>query len=423
MKWITHHTRIKRVGLAAAIALLFLFITLICSDNALPLSSEKVLFKNFEFLKHSLLHNDKGTDSMLDSVLLINTHYAQTLVDEIDGVDTLGKVPVTNRQLLFRLLNHLHDEGTYKYVLLDISLDKNVRQDTDTALYQLIDSMPRIGIAMPEEMAIADTSLSSKAGEVGYYITHWENDFIKYPYLLNDRPSLPLKMYEELTGRTIHKHGLLYTDGGLVRSSVFLTYDFTDYSFLYDLGSAPFDARGRYVLIGDFNDDVHNTYIDTLPGVIINFNAYLTLLNGHHRVKFGMLLILFASFFLLVYQTLTQSRFTWLFMWVGYPVFLTVICFVIYYLYNEVYDILITTSLYYLLKTIVECRRECKLIRERMQMIVQTVNGTAKTSVRCTAKAIDYANKHFIQLANQINKKKKRWKDRKKTTPSSDIKL
>ena len=411
-----HKRRIicKKIGVAAAIALAFLLITLLSSDISIPLSSEKMLFKKLEFLKQSFSQDDSDQCSILDSVLLIDTHYAQTLVTEHEGMDTLGYVPVTDRRLLLRLLQHLSKDTTYRYILLDISLDKVVRQEEDTTLYRLIASMPRIGIAMPPggKAALADSCLISKAGEVGYYVTQWENDFVKFPYLLNGKKSLPLKMYEDLTGRTINRYGVFYTDKTLVRSSVFLTYDFVDCDYRHNLNEEDLDAENKYVLIGDFEEDVHSTYVGELPGVIINFDAYLALIKGHHKIKGGMVVILFVAFFLLAYQTLTQSKFTWLFMWIGYPVFLTILCFVVYCLYNEVYDILITTSLFYLMKTIVECVREYELIRKRIAMVAQTTNNCCSYVIHYVGMGVSTITRVFKLLASQI---KRIWKVKTKS--------
>ena len=304
--------------------------------------------------------------------MLVNTHYAQTLVMEHEDTISIGMVPVTDRKKLLQFLQYLNEKKDYKHILLDISLDKYVRQEEDTTLYHLIDSMDKISIAMPKNRNLADTCLFRKAGEVFYYSTPWEDDFVKFPFLPNGVKSLPLKMYEELD--CSFGHNSIF-EKLFVRKNVFLTYEFVDTSYLYDLGDQ-MQTKDRYVLIGDFIDDVHNTYIGKLPGVLINFNAYLSLHNGHHRIKFWMLVILYLSFFLLAYQTLIQSKFTWLFMWIGYPVYLILLCFVTYYLYNDIYDILIATSLFYFLKTVVECCRERALIFQRINMILEIIKKT-----------------------------------------------
>lgn len=408
---IKQHNRFIRVGLSAIISLIFLLITLLCSDIAIPLSSEKMLFKNFELLKQYISVSNDEQNSMLDSVLLVDTHYAQTLVSEYE--DTASFVPVTDRRLLLRLLQHLNKDSTYKYILLDISLSKDVRQEEDTTLYKLIASMPRISISMPENEDIADSCLHPKTGEVGYLTALWENDFVKYPYLQNGKKSLPLKMYEDLTGQTNIRHDIL------ARSSVFLTYDYTEISWIHRLEDDGFIdmiaedtyAKDKYVLIGDFEDDIHTTYIGELPGVIINFNAYLALTEGHHRIKGWMIFMLWGAFFLLVYQTLTQSRFTWLFMWIGYPVYLTIICFAIYYYFYEVYDILIATSLFYILKTIVECIRERNLISQRATLIIQTIEKYGCKITHNVGKVLRYLYNIVVQLNIRLsNQIKQIWK-------------
>lgn len=413
------HHKFIRVGLSALISLIILLITLVCSDIVIPLSSEKMLFKKFELLKQSISMGNEEKSSKLDSVLLIDTHYAQTLVNEYENTDTIGRVPVTDRRLLLQLLLQLSKDTTYKYIILDISLSKNVRQVEDTTLYHLIASMPRISISMPGNDDIADSCLIPKIGEVGYYISQWENDFVKYPYFQNGKKSLPLKMYEDLTGRSITRHGIFHTDGTLARGSVFLIYNYTEkYKIHYledkglnDMITEDQYAKDKYVLIGDLEEDKHNTYIGELPGVIINYNAYLALIERHHLIKAWMLLLLFVAFFLLTYQTLTQSKFTWLFMWIGYPFFLTILCFAVYYYFNEVYDILIATSLFYFLKTVVECIREREVILQRITLVRQTLYEYSHKMV-CSVGKFSLCLKNivvhiYIRLSNQI---KQIWK-------------
>lgn len=56
--------------------------------------------------------------------------------------------------------------------------------------------------------------------------TYKESSFVKYPYLTDSIASMPLRMYEDITGRTVSRHGLLYTDGWkVVRKSVTLAFD------------------------------------------------------------------------------------------------------------------------------------------------------------------------------------------------------
>lgn len=361
----------KKIKLCSlGLAGLFLAITLIVSNQPVVMSSENSLFKYYEYLKFTPNENSLNLE---DSVVLVNTHYSMKIVKE----QGYGNVAVVDRDTLYAFLQYLKNDSTYRYIILDVIFDRLDREEKDTALYNLISSMPRIVIAMPEDGRIADTCLIRKAGEVGYNITSWESDFVKYPFIQNGDKSLALKMYEELYNDSVKKCCFFYWNKGFMRRSATLTYSYTDTEFIYQLhkvkNGIDIGVKDKYILVGDFNDDVHTTFMGDLPGPIINFNAYMTLVKGYHRVGLLVLLILFVTYFFLVYQTLVSSKFTWLFMWIGYPVFLATLNFVIYYLFNEIYDVLVTTSLFFILKTIVESYRERNLIRERISTILQGV--------------------------------------------------
>ena len=158
--------------IAAIISLLFTLFVFWISDLSVSLSSEKMLFKQFEKIKKEISINKSNEEYPLDSVILVDTHYNQTFVEEWD--DSLkyvnGLVPVTDHKLLYKLLTKLHDKDDYRYIMLDISLDKHIKQQEDSSLYKLISSMPRIVIGESNN-EVADTCLVSKAGSVGYDIT------------------------------------------------------------------------------------------------------------------------------------------------------------------------------------------------------------------------------------------------------------
>lgn len=370
----------KHWGWSVLISAIFLIIVLISSNVSIPISTEKMLLKWFEELKPQLLTSQQ--DHLIDSVVLVDTHYSQQLVTERDyrtdndGREIafdVGSVPVTNRIKLYNLLTQLKSKNDYKYIILDVSLDKAVSQPQDTSLYHLIASMPRLFLAMPTNNALACDELLPKSGQVLYYTALWETDFIKFPIYPNGEKSLPLKLYEDSTHRTIRAIGPFIFDKGIVRNSIFLTYNFVNYDFRYHLeriDAFNINTSKKYVIIGDFEDDVHNTYIGDLPGAVIIFNACLTILNGHHHISFWLILIMLVFFTVLTHQTLIESRFTWIFMWIGYPIYLSILCYIIYLLFNEVYDVLIASALFYTLKTVIGYWRCRSIITRKIKTLL-----------------------------------------------------
>ena len=407
---------IIEIGLSAGIAVIFLVITYYVMNLRIPITSEKAKIQLFEVIKQSLFPQDQST--MTDSIIMIDTHYDQQFVMEHvpDSTQTpKGIVSVTDRTKLLRCLNYLKKHNDYRYILMDIILDKAVSQKSDSTLYRTISSMKRICIAKPHDCPLADSCLNEKAGVVQYKLAIWENDFVKYPYYTDYEKSLPLKMYEELTGNSINRHWFFYTDNALARNTVILTFNNVDIRERTYLGGMnnysieeileDMDTKGKYILIGDFEDDLHNTFLGEIPGTMINYNAFLSLLSGHHRITFGTILFLVFVFALPIYFKITRYRHVkrlwvkfyskfkkiriwllsflkkrvpytimswigkiyhliaisvlWRFLgklassifssWVGYPLYLIIVCWIYYVCFNEVYDMLITTLLFYLL--------------------------------------------------------------------------
>ena len=407
------------------IALVFFVITYWAMNSHIPISAEKVKLQLFEKFRQA--YWPKAESTMTDSVIMIDTHYDQQFVMEHDVNNSnlpIGLVPVTDRQKLLKCLACLKEKSDYKYILLDIFLDKAVGQESDSLLHRTIASMKNIVIAKPQTLPLADTCLKTKVGTVQYSLALWENDFVKFPFFYEGERSLPLIMYENVTGNTISKEGWFYFDQGLARNSVILTYDNVDIderAYLggvedYTIEDALRDTRGKYVLIGDFVDDMHNTFLGEVPGTLINYYAYLALLNGHHKLSVWVILFFIVVFAIPIYLKITDYRFPkWLIeqirvstivcrlesfsvrlssliiialkkalhnhaftiisrlyklilkllsklfsSWVGYPLYLTVVCFYTYLVFNEAYDILVTTALYYVLNVICDSYNEKK---------------------------------------------------------------
>ena len=393
--------------IAAIISLLFTLFVFWISDLSVSLSSEKMLFKQFEKIKKEISINKSNEEYPLDSVILVDTHYNQTFVEEWD--DSLkyvnGLVPVTDHKLLYKLLTKLHDKDDYRYIMLDISLDKHIKQQEDSSLYKLISSMPRIVIGESNN-EVADKCLVSKAGSVGYDITLWETDFTKYIYRNNEKESMALKMYKEINKDIGQMQKQSFIDKIGKKNSVFLTLDYyipkaeyKDFTIrLEDIDEIIDDSKHKYILIGDFEDDLHSTYLGAQPGIMINYNAYLMLQKGHHKISISMFFLIFISFYILVYLTIVQTKYTWLFMWIGYPVYLILICFFVFLLYNQVYDILVSTTLFYSLKSVVEINRERILIKKRIAMLAHTVKCICQGCYSKFKKIICFSTKTIISI-------------------------
>ena len=72
--------------------------------------------------------------------------------------------------------------------------------------------------------------------------------------------------------------------------------------FLYG-GQTTFQEyfKDKYIILGDFETDLHNTYLGEIPGPFIHWNIYLTLLNKPPVIKPAWLLFTWIYFVILSY--------------------------------------------------------------------------------------------------------------------------
>jgi len=356
----------------------------------IPISGEKEVISMFEAVRGSIYEH---RDTVGSNVILIDVDYDKQLITKTDECyKTLGEAyPVTDRSKLTRLLEALRKKKDYAYVLLDVSFENGEETDADSALYATISSMKCIVIPCDSLKALPDTCLYKKAGLAYYQVTPIESDFVKYPYLSKQKTSIkdttlasmPLRMYEDITKRHIKKFGPIYWDGWLARSSIVLNLNYKPIKwrnlgvdFLYNNEIEKLPTKNKYIIIGSSKNDLHPTYIDRISGAIINFNAYLALINHHHIVSPTLMLLLFVSFFIFSYLILSKKKLSesismigpyqnkWLRLtqrilvalcsWIGFSAYLMILCILTYVFLDEVYDIFITSTMFYVFNLIVK---------------------------------------------------------------------
>ena len=101
-----------------------------------------------------------------------------------------------------------------------------------------------------------------------------------------------------------------------LRSSDFIDGDYVKIGLgellsLLRLSPEVFDLylQNKYILIGDFENDRHNTYLNKQPGTLILFNAYLHLHHHRHILPVVYLIILYIFLYWIVWlQTGKRSR-------------------------------------------------------------------------------------------------------------------
>ena len=258
-------------------------------------------------------------------MLLVNIAYDKQLIEKTDEYGMpAGNTDITDRTKLLEFLHFLRSTNQYRYIFLDVRFENGYcGTEADSALFAEIRSMRNIVIANHSDIEIADSSLLEKAAISDYKATIVATNFARYKYSYNGYPTMPLYAYREITGNTINNHFLYYScDGKLCYNSLFIDFpveDFGEYNEknvkqYYNLGSDLLDGyseedmavltKGKYIIIGDMIEDVHDTYSGPKPGSVITYYAFTALMEGKHIVPFGLM-----SFLVLVYFLISLSQF------------------------------------------------------------------------------------------------------------------
>ena len=251
-------------------------------------------------------------------VVFVNVAYDKQLIDRHDDYGmSVGNVDVTDRAKLRLFLEALQRADVYKYIFLDVRFEKGFDSPEDSALFSQIRRMRDIVVATHSDIELLDSSLSSKTAINDYPTTIIESNFTRYEYLKDDHASVALFAYWELTGKTIDRHFCFYTSNHkLCYKSLFINAPIEDWSefneqqmkMYYNLGNDLLDnysdhdiaslTNGKYVVIGDMVEDMHDTYSGSKPGSVITYYAFVALMNGEHFVRYGLLLFLGLLYFI-----------------------------------------------------------------------------------------------------------------------------
>ena len=254
-----------------------------------------------------------------DSLLCVDVAYDKQFAQYAKDGIVQGDIVITDRAKLLEFFQ-IARNADYKYCFLDVRFEKGVRTDSDSLLFQTILDLPRLVIANHAGNAdyqIADERLLGKAALADYHSTLFTG-FTRYNYLQKAGPSVALKMYEDLDQGSIRRRGPFFFSGGrLCTNAQFLSIpayltqqERDDQTMLYPhLGAQLLDnppelvasaMSGKIILIGDFNEDKHQTYMGDIPGCLLSYLAYLDLHQGKHNgiAQIVLALVIIVLYFL-----------------------------------------------------------------------------------------------------------------------------
>jgi hypothetical protein len=318
-------------GISIFNALLMLAFSLYWLNLPYTFGDEAFLIKWSSLLKKSLLQIDPKPNP--EEVLFVDVSGNKTV---IDGVNEFGdkspynRIVITDREQLsqfFSLLNRYRHE--VRFVLCDVLFAES--SPADSLLQVKVDSLgdKLLGVSHLDKSGKHTRPVIRMPYAVSTY-NATQGLFLKYPLMLSDSlKTLPLVMYEKLNGaRFEYQKGWLFYQINGRRSLHAPIIDFklrqSDFKVGQTMGEANFAVwpmgtilesqefmdeesmraffKGKMVVIGDFINDVHRTPFEKLPGLVLLYNAYLTLVSGENALSGWWLAFLFAGYLLLSYR-------------------------------------------------------------------------------------------------------------------------
>ena len=387
-------TMVKQKKVALLISLCNTIVLLLLSYflNNQPLFTGENLnhFAWMEWMKGKMgLAKDTG----LEDVLFINVAFDKQLTEKKDKYGMpIGNTDITDRSKLLDLLKALHSTKKYKYIFLDVRFEKDYDVPTvDSTLFAEIRSMRNIVIANHSDMEIADNCLLEKAAINDYKATITATNFVRYKYLYNSEPTMPLYAYNKLTKKSINSHVLWYScNGRLCYNSLFIDFPLEDFEefdsqnnkLYYNMGNDLLEnyseediatlTNGKYIVVGDMVEDVHDTYSGLRPGPVIMYYAFMALMKGKHLVsiKIGIMMAIVYFFIslsqfshrslmeLIPYVRKSNSKILHFSLsLVEYSFILTIIVMLLNIVWGQSVSILVPSTYFAIQKTIIKYKR------------------------------------------------------------------
>lgn len=276
------------------------------------------------------------------NVCFVNVSHDRQLVYINPDDHDAGNTDITDRKKLLQFLRKIEeDQVKYKFIMMDISFDKELKTEYDDSLFHQIAKMPNVVIAHhyygEDNDQIADPVLRPNVGMSDYRIIGNISNFSRYTFLQKKKPSLALKMYDGINQPTSIKQWgnlpvyfsnhhlcanspMLYISGNIYsimdlpaaeEDNDMTLFDYAAaYSYYEDLG-ADFllldwrdwnaDMDGKYIVVGDFENDIHDTYVGKVPGAYITWMAYKYLVGRHHILGWLYILLSIIGYTLVIY--------------------------------------------------------------------------------------------------------------------------
>lgn len=315
----------KRLLISLALALLLVVADYITANFTFPILNSADDYHITAFL--SSLWAKRDRDNSFDSIFCVNMAMEKELVDIADDFgDPMGNAAVTRRDMLDTVVN-LAREASAANILMDIRFSEGLKSPGDSALFADIMKTDGLVVSRHRESDFGETpaaimpktAMSDYRGLAG-------SGFSRYEYLQDDQPSVAAAIWRYVSGHEITRNGILYFDNGrLCYNCPFISFPTSAATGVSDNGDILFPylrtqllgaytpdelkemMKGKTVVIGDFDNDVHDTYVGSVPGPLLGYFAYRTLKRGDHLVKVFPQILLLTIYWMMIFSVLSPS--------------------------------------------------------------------------------------------------------------------
>lgn len=237
-----------------------------------------------------------------------------------------GVTTITDREQLAGFLEIINkvSGGQYTQIVFDIVFNQD--SPDDQRLKKAMDKCPKLLIARGQADENGKSSIFSdvSSGYVGYEISSGylsSGSMVKYR-LVNaaSGKSLPAVLYERVNNIPVEKFaGIALIGGKPALNNILLESRITAESLTGKDGSSkilPFEdvttllqnndsmffrllLKDKIIVVGDFENDLHETVHGPMPGPLVLANVYLSLTEGTGRISAGLFTCIFIAFILI----------------------------------------------------------------------------------------------------------------------------
>jgi hypothetical protein len=373
-------------------AFVLLLLTAVWINSNYTYGDEQMLIQRSSVFKRVVLGIDE--DPPKNEYLFINLAHEKALIPLADG---LGNEVITDREKLtafFKIVKQ--HQKNIKFTICDVFLQgqsphDSLLQTTVSGINNIVfpthydaqGQVERLDLKVPH--ALADYRMANSG-------------FLKFKLFQNDTlPTLPVYLYQRIAKQHITKSkGWYYQNEHPILNSLIIDYQIRPFELfeqaeypvvnLSELLILPEEVvfhdflKNRIIVMGDFQNDVHETIFGSAPGTLILLNVFLTLQDAHHLISYWWITFLiigytvFSRLMLFPPQPKEGESYGWFSALLGSATFLMVFSVASYLLFNQHLQVMVLTIYINLLRfairlkqqewTIANIKEHCIKIRE-----------------------------------------------------------